>query len=485
MQSKPELRLASALSLLTLLLGFNCLARAQDPQPAIDASKPKPAAQGMPGVIDPDDRATTDNDPFALSQPDSRPLTGVQSLSLGSPEVGHSYLVPGIQFLDTARSISLNEATGSNWSSTTFLAGSLSLYRLTSHSELSANYLGGGFFSSDGAQGNGFLHELGLTQSFKWRRWHLSLIDEFSYLPESSFGFGLGTGISTPGIGGGLAPALPSLQNSYQPNQSILTSNGARYSNSFATEVVYEFRRSSINVAGTYAILRFVEPGNIESDADILTVGYNYQISSQNSMGVLYRLTEYHFLGSPQGLADHAAHIAFGRKITGRLALQLFAGPELALFRQPIDNETQSLRPSGGVTLTYRVTKGDVLLSYNHGVSNGGGVLIGADTDQLRLELDREISRRWQASFFFGFARNRGLGSFVSVNQSNQNFNSYVAGGALSHPLGHDAALSLAYSARIQNSTQSVCAAGNCATSFTQHQLSFGMSWHARPLVLR
>jgi hypothetical protein len=479
-----DFRLAAVVSAMALFLG-SALTRAQGQQSPEDTSKPRPAARGVPSVANPDQDSPEDPDSTPPLQPDSRPLTGAQSPNLGSPEVGHSYFVPGFQFFDTARSISLNQLIGSDWTSTSYVVGNLSLYRVTGHSELSANYTGGGYFSTDSAQGNGYFHELGLTQGVKWRRWQLSLIDQFSYLPESSFGFGFGTGLSVPGISGVLAPSLPGLQTSYEPNQSILTSIGTRYSNSFTTEAVYTFSRSSINVAGSYGILRFLDPGNIDSDTDILNVGYNHQISKEDTVGILYRFSEYHFLGTPQGVTDHAIHLAYGRKITGRLALQLFGGPEITFFREPVDNKTQRVSPSGSLTLSYAMPRGAVLLTYNHGVSNGGGILVGSDTDQVRLELDRKISRHWQGSISFGLARNKGLGNFLNVNQNGQDYDSYLAGGALNHPLGRNANLSIAYSARIQTSTQNVCAAGSCNTSYTQQQVTFGLSWHARPFVLR
>jgi hypothetical protein len=463
------------------LLGAR-VAYGQDQQPSSDDStKPKSAARSIPAAQDSDQ---DDSDTGTL-QPDTRPLTGVQTPNLGAPEIGHSYFVPGIQLMETARTVSLGEATGADWSSSSFVAGSMSLYNVTNRSELSANYTGGGYFSSDGAQGTGMFHQLGVTQTFKWKRWQLSLIDQFSYLPESAFGFGVGTGFSVPGISGILAPTLPELQGNLQPNQTAFTANGTRYSNSAATELVYKFRRSSINLSGTYAILRFLEPGNINTDMDNLNFGYDYQLSGKSSIGVVYRLTEYHFLDTPQALTDHAFHFAYGRKITGRLALQLFGGPDLAMFRQPIGNQSQRLSPSYGATFDYAMPRTDVVLAYNHGVSNGGGVLIGADTDQITLEVDQHINRRWQGTISFGFARNNGLGDFSNVLQQGENFDSYVIGGALNHALARDANLTMAYSSRIQISTQNLCTAGSCGAGYTQHQLSVALSWHARPFVMR
>ena len=69
--------------------------------------------------------------------------------------------------------------------------------------------------------------------------------------------------------------------------------------------------------------LRFVEAGNIPSNDTIFNVGYNYAVSKRNVIGVLYRFTAFRYLDNPQALNSHEVHAAFGRKITGRLALQL------------------------------------------------------------------------------------------------------------------------------------------------------------------
>jgi hypothetical protein len=475
--------IAAVVVAIDLLVGAG-LVCAQDQQPE-DASKPKPAARAYPPVGYPDQNPNGEQDSTLPLQPDTRPLTGVQDPTLGSPELGHSFWVPGVQYHNIAGSTALNQTSASGWNSTSYLVGNISLLKASSNSQLSVNYSGGGYFSTNSVEGNGQFHQLALVQAFKWRRWQLSLIDQFSYLPESSFGFGLGTGISIPGIGGSLGSVLSGLQGTYQPNQSILTSIGARYNNSFTTQVVYALnRRSSINVAGSYGILRFVKAGNIDSDDVIANVGYNYLLSKKDTIGVLYRFSEYRYIGNPQVLDDHAVHAAYGRKITGRLALQLLGGPEITTFRIPVRGQTRRVSPSGSATLSYAWGANNLSLTYSHGVSNGGGAQVGANSDQVQTGLDRQISRYWHGNINFGYARNEGFGNFSGLSQNAQVFDSYYVGGGLGRPLGRNSTLLLGYTARIQTSNQAVCAAGTCSTSYTQHQVSVGFSWHARPFGL-
>src|SRR6266702_3848100 len=52
---------------------------------------------------------------------------GDQSPTLGSPEIRHSYWVPGIQYSNVVGSSALNQATAAGWNSTSYLTGNVSL----------------------------------------------------------------------------------------------------------------------------------------------------------------------------------------------------------------------------------------------------------------------------------------------------------------------------------------------------------------------
>jgi hypothetical protein len=437
--------------------------------------KPKPAAHAP--MIDTDQDQTTN--PDAL-QPDNAPLTGVQTPGLGSTEFRHSYWVPGFQVATTAQ----NGGTNGDWFDTTYLAGNLSLSEAWSHSHLSLNYSGGGYFSTDDSQGNGSYQQLGVAQSFKWERWQLDFFDQFAYLPSTSFGFGGLSGIGAPGISGSLAPGSTNLGGQYVPNQTVLSSVGPRYSNSFATQATFLMSpRGSITVAGSYGILRFTDPGNIDSDDEIGSVGYNYAVSRRDSVGVLYRFTAFHFSGLSQAIGDHVFNVAYSRKVTGRLGLALFAGPEITTFRIPIGTSTNQIGGSFGASLSYGFERGSASLTYTHGTNGGSGILAGAAGDQINANATRQLSRVWQARGNFGYGR---LHGFSSGAVSAPGYNSFYLGAGLDHPIGRNALVSFGYTAYIENANQAACAGiGLCGSTYTQHQIAIGFQWHTRPFVLR
>jgi hypothetical protein len=479
MQMKQHIRLlVGSATLAALFLGASSISAQED------NSRPKPAAREYPqfaeGLGNQD--WNSDQEPTTNLNPDIHPLTGVQNPTLGTPGIRHSYWLPGMQYGNTVRSSALNQPTSSGWNTTSFVVGNLSLLDAWGGAQLSVNYSGGGSFSSDSSQGNSHFQQFGLVQTFDWDRWKLSLLDQFSYLPETQFGFGVGTGLSIPGVAGSLAPPLPGLQNSYIPNQSIFTTFGPRYSNAVATQVAYRVSpRGSITAAGSYGILRFIEAGNIESNNANFNVGYNYDLTRVDTLGVQYRFSGYRYLDNPQAINDQVVQFMYGRKVTGRIALQVFGGPDVTTFRVPVNNSSNRVSGSGGANLTYALNRGSLVLTYNHGVSGGSGVFAGANTDQLQFSLGRQLSRQWAASLNFGYSRN---GS-IAGPASSQGYNSWYTGGALNRPFGRNANFSVSYTAQFQTSNQAVCAAGTCSTNFTLQQITLGLQWHTRPFVLR
>jgi hypothetical protein len=470
--------LVAAASVAALFLSVSLISAQED------NSRPRPAAREYPPLIEGLGGQDSNGDQGSTSNlnSDTRPLTGVQNPTLGTPGIRHSYWLPGFQYADTLRSSALNQASSSGWNTTSVITGNFSLLESWSRAQLAVNYSGGASFSSDSAQGTSQFQQLGLVETFDWGRWQLHLLDQFSYLPETPFGFGAGTALSIPGISGPLAPPLPGLGSSYVPNQSVFTTFGPRYSNSFATQAAYTVSpRGSITAAGTYGILRFIEAGNIESNNASFSAGYDYVLTKADTLGVQYRFSGYRYIGNPQAIDDHVLQLMYGRKITGRIALQLFGGPDVTTFRVPVNSSTNRVSGSGGASLAYALNRGSMALTYDRGTSGGSGVFAGANTNQLQFSLGRQLSREWAASLNLGYSRN---GSVVSA-PSSQAYHSWYVGGGLSRPFGRNANFTIGYTAQIQTSNQAVCAAGTCGTNFTVHQITLGLQWHARPFVLR
>jgi len=455
-------------------------AYAQDQQ---SGEPPKPSAKAY-GPLGVDDQQDQQNAPDVY-QPDTRPITGFQQPTVGTPIERHSYWVPGVSYYNYIQSNGNILGGGSDWNSTSYLSGNVSLMENWSRSQLMLNYTGGGNFSTDDAVGNGWFQQLGMSQTFNWSRLQLVLLDQFAYLPQSQFGFGAGTGLSTPGVGGSLGGGLTGIGSGFTPGQTIFTATGPRYFNTAGVQATYQLSdRSSVTMGGLYSLLRFSDAGNVESDQYVGNLGYNYQITRNNTIGLQYRYSAFHFLSSPQAIGDHMVQVVFGRKITGRLALTLSGGPEITNFRlaQAPATKTRYFAGSGGATLNYLVPKGNLTASYFHGVTAGSGVFLGATTDQVSGSAARRISRVWTGELHAGYARNRNAETAQGV--SSTDFDSFFGGVSAARPLGRNAMFTLGYTAYVQRSEVSGCTS-NCSSTLTTNQISVGVSWHARPFVLR
>lgn len=458
---------------------FSAESRAQDQNDA----PPKPAAKVLLPIGVGDEQET--DQPIGALEPDDRPLTGFQQLTVGTPPERHSYWIPGISFTNIAQSNALTLGGGNAWNSTSYVTGNLSLQQNWSNSKLALNYSGGRSFSTDAQLGSAQFQQLGAIQTFDWRRWQLTILDQFAYLPIGQFGFGAGTGIAAPGVGGPLAPIQPGLLNQFAPNQGGFTTTGPQYNNSGGTQIAYKLTpRGSFNIGGLFGILRFTKPGNIESNQAMLNAGYNYLLSQSDTLGLSYRFSAYHFINLPQAIGDHVIQVAYGKQITGRLALQLSGGPEIIEFRTPplAGTETQFIKGSGTANLSYAFSSGGLSLAYIHGLNNGAGAFVGATTDQITGGATRRLSQLWSASVNFGYALNRNAAT--SAGTQNQAFNSIYAGAGLTRPIGRNTTFTLNYTANIVTSNNTACAGPNCGTNFTTHMVNVTLGWRARPIVL-
>ncbi len=446
--------------------------------------KPKPAAREYPPLFDPNGNQEDSDQGAQTMQPDNWPVSGVQNPTLGTPAMRHSYWVPGIQYSNTAGSNSSNPGTNTGWNSTSFVTGNVSLLEAWSHSLLSANYSGGGYFSTDKVQGNGNFHQLAAAFEIDQRRWQVFFDDQFSYLPLSSFGFGGTSGLASPGITGSLGAPQPGLQNAFVPGQSILTATGPRLSNVSAVQLTYELSaRGSFTIAGVHGLLRFTNSGNLDNNTETLNAGYNYAVTRNDTLGLSYRFSAYHYPADPQALGDHVIQVVYGKKITGRLALKLMGGPEVTRFRVPVNGSRQNVSGSGTASLIYAFRQSNVTLNYTHGVSSGSGVFSGANTDQINATWGRPLTRVWYSNMNLGYARNRQILGGTGVPSTS--FGTWLAGAGLSRPLGRSANLSGGYQAQIQDSSIGICTGPNCGSNRVVHQIFLSLQWHARPVVLR
>src|SRR5215472_1403638 len=444
-----------------------------------DAS-PKPAARlYLPFINDSNQDEQNSQDTLT---PDQSSLTGAELPTLGSPEMRHSYWVPGISFQNVFRSPA--NGTG-NWVSSSYTNGNLSVSLASLHSQLRIDYTGGAFLTHSTTLPISYIHELSLFETVRLGRWQLLFTDQFQYLPQNSFGFGGVSGISVPGVGGSLGTGFPGLQAGYSPNQSLFSTNGTRITNSPVAQAEYALTpRASLTAVASYGILSFEQPRATDTYDTVFSLGYNYRLSRADTLGLLYRFTGYRYGGNPQALNDHSANLAYGRKITGRLALQFFGGPEVRTYRQSILGSTDKVSFSGGGLLTYAFARSNLSLSYSRGFSGGSGILIGSVLDSVDARWSYQLTRVWQASAMARYSSN-GTVAGTPVSTGSRNINSLSTSGGISRPVGRDANFSLNYTFDYQNLSQPLCPLGGCAQSYSQHLVWTGFQWHTRPFVIR
>src|SRR5215475_8433019 len=196
----------------------------------------------------------------------------------------------------------------------------------------------------------------------------------------------------------------------------------------------------------------------------------------------MYRFSAYHFDGLPQAFGDSSISLAYGRKITQRIALQAYGGPDIITYRVPIAGETRRVSGTAGVSMNYGFRQGGISLGYAHGLSAGSGVLVGSETDQVTFSGNRRVSRLWTASANVGFASNRTLDDSSSITHSS--YRNAFAGGGISRPFGRNVDFSLSYTANVQSPNVQSCTGPGCNVDYTQHTITVSLQWHTRPFVL-
>jgi len=453
----------------------------QVPQTPEGQNQPKPAARAIPGLDDSNEENSRQGN--QTWQPDNSPLTGLSNPTIGAPELGHSYWVPGLAYGSTIQSQPLAQQGTSGWYANNYLGGDLSLMEAWGRSQLGLNCSAGGFFTTGNGESNGWYQQLSLVDSINLNRWQVQFFEAFSYIPESSFGFFGGSGLALPGIGGPLGPSLPGHGASANPNQSIYSATGPRFSNAFAAQVTYMLSRSgSITVGGAYGLLRYTEAGNVDSNMAVANIGYNYALNKTDSIGFFYQFAGEYYPGEPQAFASNSINFVYAKKITQRLALRLYGGPQFSSYRVPIGNQTRQTNGVAYASLSHAVRRGSVDLSYFHGLTGGSGVFVGAITDQLTISLSRQLGVAWTGNINFGYARNSSLGSANSAPA--QTFNDWFAGGGISRPFGRAVNFTVNYTTRIEHSNVATCSGPGCNTNYTQNMVSVSLQWHTRPFVL-
>jgi hypothetical protein len=457
------------------------------PTPADQAAAPIPAYRSpLASAADNGDDGGLISDPNKLI-PDSNALTGAEAFSLGHLAGRHSFWQPHVDFTSTLSSNGLSSTTNTGWTTWSTIYGGIDLHRISGNSDLGLLYSGGASVSNDGNSNNGVIQNLEVVEKLAYRRATISLLDQLNYLPENAFGSQFGN-IGTP-VGSGSIGLQPGLG----PGQSILTASGQRLSNAFVPEVDVKLTtRASLTFVGDYSVLHFFDNNLLNSYNAGGQVGYNYELTRKDTVGISYGFNAFRYSNFNQSINDNVVHISYGRRVTGRLAFRIAAGPEYTSFQTSITSTpvtgtmpspSSSLSWSLSTSLTYQLRRTGLGLNYAHGVSGGSGVQAGALTDTVSGFATRQLSRTFSGNWNLSYGRNNGLTvNAPGSTTANQTFSYWSNNIGLNHAMGRTMNLSLNYLLQYQNSNSAFCVGPTCGSSFVVHQVLFSLGWHDHPI---
>ncbi|MGC2698847.1 MAG: hypothetical protein WA306_01515 [Candidatus Acidiferrales bacterium] len=482
-----------SMSALWVLLLSCAPARAQQPADSPqDQQQGQQPAQPIPAIRSPLASAADNGDEDETAnpqqiQPDTRSLTGVEDLSVGSMAIEHSYWQPRVAIAETVDSNPGYATSGNSWGTWTSLLGGVDIHRISGVSELLVSYTGGGMFSTGNNDSpNGIVQELSFKDKFSFRRSTFTVFDQTNYLPESAFGFGGTAGAGLPGVGTGVG-----IGTGFTPGQSVLTPRGQNLSNAIDVELDTKLTsRTSLTFVGGYSLLHYFDDNLLNYGEVTFQAGYNYQASRKDTVAILYQFGAFRYSNVDQSLNLHTIEGSYARRVTGRLAFQIAAGPQFALSQIPITNST-STTGSGATSssqlywtlntsLQYQLRRAMLGATYNHGVSGGSGVLVGAETDVVTGTFNQQVSRTFNAGLTMGYSRNRGFA--VGTGTGEQTYSYWFAGASVAHPIGRSLDIFANYRFQYQDSNTSGCVGSACTMNVIRHQIAFGLNLHKQPI---
>jgi hypothetical protein len=412
-------------------------------------------------------------------------VTGPFAPSVQGTGETRSMFQVGFHVSETVDSNPLGLSNASAWDLITDFGGHVDLQRVRSTSDLKLSYNGGGIVYDKYSQYDGFYQGLTVSDQIEYRSWTLHLTDQFSYLPESAFGFDTG---GLAGVGGALG-GLNFLNPNVAPDQSILTLQSQRISNSaVAQATINTSARSSWTLNGTYGILHYMQAGYLQPSNYNAGVGYNYTLSPRNTLGVSYQLNLYRFSPGISSINDHVVLFTYGHTVTGRLAFHAGAGPEFDTFGSSSGPQPASrLQWSTNAGFTYQYDRTAIQASGYRGVSGGAGVFVGAETSGAQIGASRPVGRRWLLSGNVGYSISQTLSQtsdLIGLTGLSGSYQAWYVSASVARNIGRTNQIFVRYNLQRETTGGTVCGTGICVQPFSRHQISVGINWDMHPVAI-
>ena len=477
------------------------------PQLPENNGAPPPAATGGTG-----DRSVENPPVTGLDLPRSEPAFG-----------GRSFLVPGLQLSESAASNISGSTGGSGVSAVTQALGSLDLQKLWKRYEVGIDYIGAGDFYTGrtfNGQGHAYtVQTLASDQRMLWRTGQLAIRDNFSYLPEGTFGFSSvggsgsfgsalgGSSGSGAGVGGGITGGTPT--GLFGSGSLGSVGFEPRIENSSIVDIAQELSaRSTVTFGGSFSLSHFLhtdpKSSEIDSQQSTVQVGYNRTVGRSDQVGVLYAYQQFHFPQAGSGsLRAQVWNLLYSHRITGKLNFVIGGGPQIVDVYTPARpfllfgiipvilpaSTTRNISGNGTATVNYifsSKTTGQIL--YQRYISPGSGFLPGANTNVVRASASHSFRLRWHAMADSGYSFSSALHNAPQTTGLNSKaYRYWYIGGSLRRQLSphFDAYAAYqfndfgAYSCQTTVTNTSVC--GQSARRQTGQ---IGIDWKPGPIRL-
>ena len=408
-----------------------------------------------------------------------------------------SFLLPGLHVSESLDS-NIGDEPGTNTvGAVTRVAGSLLFQKLTQRTMTAVDYVGGAAFYDGGGSSISQVQQVDGEERFLWKKGDLNIRDQFSYLPEGSFGFGAygesgayDLGLSGIGyIGGGIGTGLGGI---FGPGEFGTLGQQPRITNLTVVGVDQDVTpRSSITLAGGYGLVHFTDntTGFIDSNEIGAQAGYDYQLTPRNEVAVMYGYQDFHYPNFANStFTTHIVNFLFGRQVTGKMYLTVGAGPQVSIINNPLLGGTNTQTTiSAQASLVYRFPKTSVGLYFNRYNTSGSGYFVGATSDIVRVSLTRPVTHVWTFGSDVGYSYNQRLQSlqFGLLPPSTTSFQYLYAGAVMRRPLGQHFGFFVSYQFDYLTFHTVVCTGGfPCNEPSQRHMASIGLDWHPRPIRL-
>lgn len=322
-----------------------------------------------------------------------------------------------------------------------------------------------------------------MSQTVNFRRLQLVFSDQFSYLPESSYGFSGFAGLDSfgGGSGGALLGNTTSINPGLLPGGSILTGASRRISNALVGEAKYSrSRRTTFTLTGNYGLLQFLESGYTNIHYFTFIAGDNYRLTTRDQFAADYIDTLYLFSGGSRALLTRAVELSYSRLLTTRLTLTLTLGPSINTVSSGTGQSLSRFLLTTNDRLQYRSKKLDLDARFMRYTNPGAGVLRGAESEMANLTASRHVFGKFYGGVDLGHVYNQSLAQRSSKAQRTR-FETWETGVHLSHELSHRASLYAHYQFQHQISNRQMCFGDACGTVYTRHIIGVGVNWHGRP----